>query len=210
MLFGVPGLKRLFLSIFVLIAVSVTIISCGSSGNSSSTTHKPSGLTFRVFISNPLFPTGGGAIGTNVPVLNILDALHDILSTSLVSLSGDSSQPGLMALSPNLKFTLVYSPTGNTVTAVDNTTEAIATASGSTSTLPPFILPGFSESIIVNPSNTAAYAAVPTATVLGEAPGAVEVLNLQSGGILASIPVPGAHFVICSPDGNHVLVFSDN
>jgi hypothetical protein len=36
------------------------------------------------------------------------------------------------------------------------------------------------------------------------------VLNLQSGGILAAIPVPGAHFVICSPDGNHVLVFSDN
>ncbi len=210
MLFGVPGLKRLFLSIFVLLAVSVTIISCGSSGNSSSTTHKPSGLTFRVFISNPLFPTGGGATGTNVPVLNIVDALHDILSTSLVSLSGDSSQPGLMALSPNLKLTLVYSPTGNTVTAVDNSTEAVATASGSTSTLPPFALAGFTESIAVSPFTTSAYAAVPTAPVPGEAPGAVEVLNLQSGGIAASIPVPGAHFVICSPDGNHVLVFSDN
>jgi hypothetical protein len=38
----------------------------------------------------------------------------------------------------------------------------------------------------------------------------VQVLNLQNGSTTASIPVPGAHFVICSPDGNHVLVFSDN
>ena len=208
-LFGVPGLKRIFISIFALVAASVTIC-CGYKNNSTTTTQKPSGFTFRVFISNPLFPTGGGAIGTNVPVLNILDALHDVLSTSLVSLSGDSTQPGLMALSPNLKFTLVYSPAGNTVTAVDNATEAVATASGSTSTLPPFALPGSTESIVVSPFNTTAFAAVPTAPVSGESPGAVEVLNLQSGGIEASVPVPGAHFVICSPDGNHVLVFSDN
>lgn len=205
-------MKRLFLSIFVLIAVSVTNISCGSSGSSSSssTTHKPSGLAFRVFISNPLYPGSTGVTGTNSPVLNIVDGLQDILSTSFVSLAGDSVQPGLMALSPNLRYTLVYSPTGNTVTVVDNSTETIATASGSTSTLPPFTLPGFTESIAVNSFNTSAYAAVPTAPVLGEAPGAVEVLNLQGGGIAASIPVPGAHFVICSPDGNHVLVFSDN
>src|ERR1700722_14466159 len=179
-LFGVPGLKRIFISIFALVAASVTIC-CGYKNNPATTTQKPSGFTFRVFISNPLFPTGGGAIGTNVPVLNILDALHDVLSTSLVSLSGDSTQPGLMALSPNLKFTLVYSPAGNTVTAVDNATEAVATASGSTSTLPPFALPGSTESIVVSPFNTTAFAAVPTAPVSGESPGAVEVLNLQSG-----------------------------
>lgn len=203
-------MKRLLLSLFVLIAASVTIISCGGSGNSSSTAHKPSGLTFRVFISNPLFPTGAGATGTSLPVLNIVDALHDILSTSVVALTGASAQPGLMALSPNLKFTLVYSPTGNSVTVIDNSTEAVATASGSTSPLPPFALAGATESIAVSPFTTSAYVAVPTAPVSGQDPGAVEVLNLQSGGIEASIPVPGAHFVICSPDGNHVLVFSDN
>lgn len=146
----------------------------------------------------------------NLPVLNIVDALHDILSTSVVTLAGDSAQPGLMALSPNLKFTLIYSSAGNSVTVVDNSTEAVATASGSTSTLPPFALAGPTESIAVSPFSTSAYAAVPTAPVSGQDPGAVEVLNLQSGGIEASIPVPGAHFVICSPDGNHVLVFSDN
>jgi hypothetical protein len=207
MLFGVPGLKRIFLSIFVLLAASVTIISCGSSSPSSAT-HKPSGLKFRVFISNPLFPTG---TGVNLPVLNIVDASKDVLATSfLVSLAGASAQPGLMALAPNLKFTLVYSPSGNSVAVVDNTNETIATAAGSTSSLPAITLPGFTESIAVSPFATSAYAAVPTAPVLGQAPGEVEVLNLQRGSIAASIPVPGAHFVVCSPDGNHVLVFSDN
>src|SRR5580704_2294253 len=108
MLFGVPGLKRILASILVLVAASV-IISCGSKG-SSATTHKPSGLAFRVFISNPLFPGTTGVTGTNLPVMNIVNAAvdEDVLSTSVVTLAGDSSQPGLMAVSPDLKYTLVY------------------------------------------------------------------------------------------------------
>ena len=214
MLFGVPVLKRILVSICVFAAACAIFTSCGNGhgANTPTTPNGPSGLKFRVFVSNPLFPGQTGVTGTNLPVLNIVNAAldQDVLSLSMVSLAGDSAQPGLMALSPNLKFTLVYSPVGNTVTAVDNATEAVATASGSTSTLPPFALAGPTESIAVSPFSTSAYAAVPTAPVPGESPGAVEVLNLQSGGIAASIPVPGAHFVICSPDGNHVLVFSDN
>jgi len=200
-------LKRILASIFVLIAVSV-VISCGYNNSSSSTnTHKPSGLPFRVFVSNPLFPNG---TGTNLPVLNIVDAMHDVLSVSVVSLLGDSAQPGLMAVSPNLQFTLIYSPSGNSVTVIDNATETVATATGTTTALSPIALPGFTESIAISPFSTSAYAAVPTAPVVGQAPGAVEVLNLQNGSITASIPVPGAHFVLSSPDGNHLLVFSDN
>lgn len=216
MLFGVPVLRRILVSICVFSAACAICTSCGNGNpygaNTPTAPSGPSGLKFRVFISNPLFPDQTGTTGTNFPVLNIVDASvdRDVLSLSMVSLTGDSVQPGLMALSPNLKFTLVYSPAGNSVTVVDNTTETIATAAGSTSALPPFTLPGFTESIAVSPFNTTAYAAVPTASVAGESPGAVEVLNLQSGGIEASIPVPGAHFVVCSPDGNHVLVFSDN
>jgi len=206
-LFGVPGLKRIFVSILALVAASVTMTCCGYNSSSPSTTHKPSGLAFRVFISNPLFPTG---TGTNLPVLNIVDALLDVLSLSSVSLTGTSNQPGLMTVSPDLKFTLVYSPSGNSVTVIDNASEAVATAAGSTTSLQPIPLPGFTESIAVGPFSTTAYAAVPTATVLGQAPGAVEVLNLQNGSINASIPVPGAHFLVPSPDGNHILVFSDN
>jgi hypothetical protein len=137
MLFGVPGLKRILVSIFLVVAACVTIISCGSY-SAPATTNKPSGLAFRVFISNPLFPGQTGVTGVNLPVLNIVNAARDedVLSTSVVSLAGASVQPGLMAVSPNLKYTLVYSPTGNSVTVVSNASETVATAAGSTSPSP--------------------------------------------------------------------------
>lgn len=206
-LFGVPSLKRTLITIFALVTASVTIISCGNS-NSSSTTHAVSGLKFRVFVSNPLFPSGAG----NSPVLNIVDASKDVLSPSLISLAGNSAQPGLMAVSPNLKFTMIFSPSGNSVALIDNSTEAIAqTTNGTSSTPVPAInLPGFTESMFIGNANTSAYAAVPAAPITGQAPGAVEVLNLQTGSVAASIPVPSAHFIVPSPDGNHILVFSDN
>jgi hypothetical protein len=216
MLFGVPGLKRILIGIFALAAASLTIIACGKSNPTSATTStistKPSGLAFRVFISNALYPTTTGTTGPNAPVLNIVNAAinEDILSLSVVSLVGSSTQPGLMALAPNLQSTLVYSQIGNTVTVVDNAKETVATVAGGTTPVPAITLPGLTESIAVSPFATAAYAAVPTAPVFGQNPGAVQVLNLQNGSTTASIPVPGARFVLCSPDGNHLLVFSDN
>jgi hypothetical protein len=208
MLFGVPGLKRTLIGMLALVAASFTTISCGSSG-ARSTNGGPSKLKFRAFVSNPLFPSGTGG---SAPVLNIVDASKDVLSPSLISLAGSSAQPGLMALSPNLRFTMIFSPSGNSVALIDNSTEGIAkVTSGTTSTPVPTInLPGFTESMFIGNANTTAYAAVPTAPIIGQSPGAVEVLNLQTGSIAASIPVPGAHFIVPSPDGNHILVFSDN
>ncbi|MGA8492395.1 MAG: hypothetical protein WB711_18350 [Terriglobales bacterium] len=208
-------MKRILVGISVLIAGCVTIIACGSNpyGNTTTTiSNKPSGLAFRVFISNPLYPTTIGTTGPNVPVLNIVNAAvnEDILSLSVVSLTGSSAQPGLMALAPNLQYTLVYSQIGNTITVVDNAKESVATVAGGTTSVPPITLPGLTESMAVSPFATAAYVAVPTAPVFGQAPGAVQVLNLLNGSTTASIPIPGAHFVVCSPDGNHLLVFSDN
>jgi hypothetical protein len=215
MLFGVPGLKRIFISIFVLITVSVSIISCGSSYNSSSTssstTRKPSGIKFRVFISNPLYPQGSNGAVINTQVLNIVDATLDKLAlTFFVPLTGTSLQPSLMTLAPNGKYTAVFSPNGNSVAVVDNATEAIAIPPGGTTPLPSMPLPGFTESLVVSNFATSAYAAVPTAPIAGQPPGAVVVMNLQNGSISATIPVPSAHFIVPSPDGNHIMVFSDN
>jgi hypothetical protein len=191
----------------------VTIISCGSSNSSSTTTtHKPSGIKFRVFISNPLFPQGNGT-GTvlNTQVLNIVDATLDKLAlTFFVPMTGISLQPSLMTLAPNGKYTAVFSPNGNTVAIVDNTSESIAVPTGSTTPLPAITLPGLTESLVVSNFATAAYAAVPTAPIAGQSPGAVVVMSLQTGSVSATIPVPGAHFIVLSPDGNHLLVFSDN
>jgi hypothetical protein len=212
MLFGVPSLKRILISILALIAASVTIISCGSSNSSSTTTtHKPSGIKFRVFISNPLYPQGTTGAVINTQVLNIVDATLDKLAlTFFVPLTGISLQPSLMTLAPNGKYTAVFSPNGNTVAIVDNTSESIAVPTGSTTPLPAITLPGLTESLVVSNFATAAYAAVPTAPIAGQSPGAVVVMSLQTGSVSATIPVPGAHFIVLSPDGNHLLVFSDN
>lgn len=196
-------MKRILMSMAALAAMGA-IVSCGGSSHS---THKASGLTFRAFVSNPLLPSGGGF---NTPVLNIVDALQDVLSTSTISLLTNSLQPGLMAVSPDLELTMVFSPAGNTLAVINNTTESIATASGSNTTLPSITLPGFTESMFIGNANTAAYAAVPTAPVIGQPPGAVVVVNLQNGSISASIPVPGAHFIVPSVNSNDILVFSDN
>jgi hypothetical protein len=150
-------------------------------------------------------------------VLNIVNALDDVLAISpgtlspfVVALTGESAQPGLMVVAPDLKFTLVYSQNGNSVTVVNNSTETIAAGAGSTNTLPAITLPGLTESIAISPFSTSAYAAVPAAPVPGQAPGAVVAMNLLNGSIAATIPVPAAHFVVSSPDGNNLLVFSDN
>jgi hypothetical protein len=190
-----------------LVAASMAAISCGSY-SAPSTRGTTSKLKFRAFVSNPLLPVSGGT----APVLNIVDASKDVLSRALVSVQGNSPEPGLMALSPNLRFTMVFSGSNNTVTVVDNAAETIAqTMVGTVSTpVPSITLPGGTESMAIGNDNATGYAAVPTAPITGQNPGAVEVLNLQNGTIKASIPVPGARFIVLSPDGNHILAFSDN
>jgi hypothetical protein len=120
------------------------------------------------------------------------------------------SQPELMALSPDLARTIVFSPTGNAIAVIDNAKEAIAQVSGGTTAVPTITLPGLTESMFVANDNLTGYAAVPSAPFNGQAPGAVIQFNIGTGSIQATIPVPGAHFIVPSPDGNHVLVFSDN
>ena len=203
--FGVSGLKKTFAGIAALVAASVAIVSCGSGNGSSANQHKPSGLPFRAFVSNPLFASGA----TTAPVLNIVNASLDKLSTSTVSLLATATQPQLMALSPDLSRTLVFSPAGNAIAVIDNANEAVATSNGTTP-VPAISLPGPTESIFVAKDNVTAYAAIPSAQTNDQAPGAVLQLDTTTGGIEATIPVAGAHFIVPSPDGNHVLVFSDN
>jgi len=100
---------------------------------------------------------------------------------------------------PNKRFSLVYGAGNNSITKIENATESV---NGSALTLT-----GPTESIVVGPDNVTAYAAVPTAAVNGQDQGVVEVLNLASNTVTATIPVPGAHFVAVSHNGSRVLVF---
>ena len=186
----------------VLVALSAAVISCGNS--SSNNQHKLSGLAFRAFVSNPLFASGG----LNSPVLNIVNASKDTLSPSVVSLAGTASQPGLMALSPDLRVTAVFSPAGDAVAVIENASEGPAPIAGTSATISSIPLPGPTESMFIG-NNDLAFAGVPTATVTGEAPGAVAVFSVANGAVVATIPVPAAHFIAPTRDNRHVLVFSD-
>ena len=175
------------------------LLSC-SNYNSGSRGGSTSGLRFRAFTSNPVHPSiaGGGA-----PALNIMDASKDLLSPYVVSLStlaSNVADAGIMALSPNHDRTLVMSPRDSKLAVVDNAKEAIV---GS------FTLPGPSESFFVASDNNTAFVAIPSAPVSGQAPGIIEKVSSSGGTVDATIPIPGAHYVVQSPSGNQILVFSD-
>jgi len=211
-------LKRNPIVVAALLVLSAFLVSCSSaynpntgtivSTNTSSTT--PSGLAIRVFVSNPVAPTG--IAGVNANVLDIMDAVFDQLSTSTVNVANAEINPGLMALSPNQQFLLVFSTSGvaNTIAVVETATEALATnSSGTTITI---VLPGLTESMFIAADNATGYAAVPAAPVAGANPtlGAVYVFNVTTGTTIATIPVPAARFVVGSHAGNRVLAFGEN
>ena len=197
-------MKKAFVTMVGILAASV-FVSCGGS-KSSNTKHQVSNLKFRAFVSNSLFPTGL----LNAPVINIVDATQDLVSFANISLTGTVAEAGLMALSPDLSRTLVFSPADNTIAVIDNSTENVGSSVNGGAAVATFVLPGLTESMFVAKDSVTVYAAVPSAPVTGQAPGAVVVMSLQTGGIAATIPVAGAHFIVPSPDGNNVLVFSDN
>jgi len=197
-------LRRFVLEILVLAAASVTLVSCGSNNNPTNTIGtlpeaNPATIRVHVFVSNPLFAAGSSA----VPVLNVVDGQLDLISPNVVSIGATSTNPGQMVLSPSKKFTLVFSASDNSVTAVNNATQTIAQNSGNNES---FKLPGFTESMVISPDNATAFAAVPTAPVTGQVPGIVDVVGLPAVTISAAIPVPGARYLVQSHSGNRILV----
>jgi hypothetical protein len=171
----------------------LALISCGYSSRNQTR----SGLKFRAFISNPLHPsTSGGGF----PALEIVDANKDLLRGFLVSLAGSVPEAGMMVLSPKRDRTLVFSPSNNALAIVDNATES---ASGSVT------LPGSTDSFFISADNVTTFVAVPSAPVPGQPPGGVGRINLSTPAITATVPVPGAHFLLPSPSGNQILVLSD-
>jgi hypothetical protein len=63
--------------------------------------------------------------------------------------------------------------------------------------------------MFVASDNNTLFAAIPTAPIVGQSPGAVVQVSLPNTVITATIPVAGARFIIPSPSGNQILVISD-
>ncbi len=198
MLFKTPGLKTTLRSLAVFAGV-LSLLSC-SKYNAGGRGGNQSKLRFRAFVSNPVHPnaSGGGS-----PVLEVVDATKDLLSGFFVSLTSTSSvnDAGMMSVSPNHDRTLVMSPRDHKLGVVDNVTEAIV---GS------FTLPGTSESFFVWTDNRSIFIAIPSAPITAQAPGVIEQLDSSSGTVTATVPIPSARYLVPSPDGNQILVFSNN
>ena len=208
MLLEVPGLKKSAFAISLLVTACAGLVSCGSYNSSRSTNQQNTNVKVRAFVSNPLFPNGT----STSPVLNVVDALNDLLSPGVVSVAATSPTPGLMVLLPNKRFTLVFSASNNSISIVNNATQSLSqNSSGTTISIS---LPDVTESMVVAPDNLVGFAAVPNAAVLGQLPGQpaglVEVLDLSNDTISAGIPVPGARFLAQSHNGNRILVLGNS
>ena len=176
----------------LLLVAGLTLLNCGSSSNSSSTT-TTSGIKDRAFFSEEV---SAGTISSGV---YIVDAQNDTRPAASPISAGNT--PGMMVLTPNRNQTLVFSASENQLTMIDNATE-----SGTNHVT----LPGFTESIVVSPDSSTAYAAVPTAAVVGQSPGAVKVVSLGSAAFAGEVDIPSVRYLSIDNSGNRVLAFSDN
>jgi hypothetical protein len=183
-------LKRALILVWLLLSVSLLLVSCSSSlgrgGGGGG-----SGLKFRAFISQDVVAGGAG--------VQIIDAEKD--RRAFVAPISAGATPGPMVVTPNRVQTLVFSHADNRLTLISNGGES-ASAS--------IVLPGFTESFVVSPDSLTAYVAIPTAPVVGQSPGVVAVLNLNTGAITGELNIPAARFVSLGHTGNRLLAFSDN
>jgi len=184
-------LKRALFLLLLLPAVGLTLLSCGSTSGTSTTT--TSGLTDRAFLSEDV------SAATISAAVYIVNAQTDVRPA--VSPIGAGNAPGMMVLTPNRTITLVFSAQENQLTLIDNARETNANH---------ITLPGFTESFVVSPDSSTAYAAVPTASVVGQSPGAVKVIALSTAVFTGEVDIPSVRYLSIDNGGNRILAFSDS
>jgi len=176
-------LKKSALLPAVLVIASFSLVSCGSS---------PSKLTTRVLASQSV------SSPTASPGLVLINGEDDTLVRGAISAG---SSPGLMALTPDRTIVLAF----------DSVSSSVEVVNGSRATLSGSIQLGGLTTSMVALNTGFGYAAVPTASFASGAPvGALEVMNITSGGLASSIRIPSAQTVVASPDESHLLVFSND
>ena len=186
--------KALILLVFLLPA-SLILLSCGGY---SSPSGGGSGIKYRAFITNNV------SAGTGLAGVYIVDAAKDVRGAFSPISAGNT--PGMMVLTPNRNLTLVFS--GNGTQFSDNQFTIISNASESA--IGHQTLPGLTDSFVVSPDSSAAYIAVPTAPVIGQSPGIVKAISLNTGTFTGEVDIPSAHYLAIDNSGNRILAFSDN
>ncbi len=189
-------MRKSLLLVLVLLPASLPWLSCGG-GSGSAPAPRTSGIAYRAFVTNYV---SAGAASAGVFIVN---AAADLRPSVAPIPAGNN--PGMMVVTPNLAQTLVFSGNGlpssdNQFTIINNTSESDASH---------VILPGMTQSFVVSPDSSTAYVAVPTAPVVGQSPGVVEVISLSSGTVEGVVNVPSAQYLAVGNTGNRVLAFSE-
>jgi hypothetical protein len=183
--------KSALLSVAMMVGC-LGLASCGGSA-ATSTAAGPSRLSTRVLASQSV------SSPTAFPGLVVINGEDDTLPRAAGVGAGNS--PGLMAISSNRATLLAFDSVSNTVDVVNTQSQSLT---GN-------IQLGGATTSMVALETGSGYVAVPAASFQsGPPPGAVEVMNLTAGGLTATLSVPGAQTVVASPDGTHLLVFSND
>ena len=159
-------------------AALTAVIGCGSSSSSSSSGNGPlTGLSKRVLLTNQESST-----------VNLLDAKKDTLTTKTFSAAGASK-----IVTANGQ-TIVLSSTANSLTVIDNTTEAVTFT---------MALDDQPADVAITIDGATAFAAEPR---LGEVRFGTTVDGAVNPDI---IHIPSARRLVMSPGGTRLLVFAD-
>jgi len=186
-------LKKLPIALFSLLPVSLMLLSCGYTAPGGGST---SGVKYRAFISDNV------SAGTSSAGIYIVDAQNDIRPGVAPIAAGNT--PGMMVVTPNRNQTLVFSGTGDQFS--DNQFSLINNASESNAAH--LTLPGFTESFVISPDSSTAYVAVPTAPVVGQSPGNIKVVGLNSFTFTGEIDIPSVRYLSINNGGSRILAFS--
>ncbi len=183
-------MKKTALLSAAIVLAGFGLLSCGSS---STTGNLPSNkLPTRVWASQ-----SASSLTSNAGLV-VINGNYDTLER--VSRISAGTSPGYMMISPERAIVMIFDSATNNIDVVNTKTSAV---SGT------IALPGPTMSMVAV-SNTVGYAAVPSAPVIGSAPGAVVALNLLSDSVTASIDVPSAQWVVSNSGGSQLLAFSND
>ncbi len=179
---------------------ALVIAACGGSGPPTT----PMGVQNAAFISNTY--TGNLQIvntqnDTTAYTQQTTNSAGQVVPGAPVTITVSSSTVTFETVTPNKTTTLVYDPGSFALWIVTNSTDLTS------GTLP---LVGPTSMALFSPDSSTVYVPVPSAAVTGSHPGLVQVWDLGSATNTANYTVAGASSVAVTPDGQYLLVFSNN
>jgi hypothetical protein len=170
------------------LAALLSLIACGGGSSSNSTPTKPvSGFSTRLYVLNSFYGT-----------IIVMNGTNDQVFSTPITIGGGAN---LMALSLDKSKTLVASPTNNTITAVDNSTENIAET---------ISLPASTESFSILADNATGIAAARNAPVTNQSSGQVLLLDIANSKVSGAVSVPLVRFLSLNKARTKVLAFAEN